>query len=128
MFSHRFKKDLSLDRVEGILKDHLEQDMVGCRLLQPHPNVVHQDFSPAENADSNLFGLKATGRLRLVAPNEKLTRQSAQRLTECEWSHSPTTLAQGDNPGPCQCSQTLGVKRPHAKSLHRRAICCNKRR
>ena len=65
MLSHRFKQDLSLDRVEGIIKVQLEQDMVGGRLLQPHPNFVHQGFRPAENSDANLIGLEATGRLRL---------------------------------------------------------------
>ena len=51
--------------------------MVGGRLLQPHPNLVYQGFRPPEYPNPNLLWLKATGRLWLVAPNEKLTRQSA---------------------------------------------------
>ena len=108
VLGHCFKKDLPLDGVEGVFKVKLEQDMVRCCLLQPHPNFVHQGFSPAEYPDSNLLGLKATGRFRLVAPNKKLTCQTAKRLADSDRPHSPAPLAQGDEAGPCQGSQALG--------------------
>jgi hypothetical protein len=57
---------------------------------------MHQGFGPSENSDPNLFGLKATGCLRLVAANEKLSSQAAQCFPDCDWSHSPTPFAQGD--------------------------------
>ena len=105
MLGHSLQQDLPLDRVEGVSEIELEEDMVWGRLLEPHPDLVHQAFGSPENPDPDLLRLEAAGRLGLVAANEELPCQPPERFSHSNWPHAAPALAQGNQARPCQRSQ-----------------------
>ena len=104
MLGHSLQQDLPLDRVEGISEIELEDDVVGGRLPEPHPDLVYQAFGSPENPNPDLLRLEAAGGLGLVAANKELTRQTAKRVSDGNWPHATPALAQGNEARPCQSS------------------------
>ena len=118
VLGHSLQQDLSLDRVESVPEVELEEDVVRGRLLEPHPDLVYQAFGSPENPNPDLLRLEAAGGLGLVAANEQLTCQPAQRFTHRNRPHATPALAQGNEARPCQSRQARRGQAAPAKSLH----------
>ena len=106
MFRHRLEQHLPLNGVEGVPEVQLQKDVVRQGLLQPHPDFVDQALRATQDPNTHLLRLQATGRLRLVAADQQLTRQPTKGLTDGDGPHPSTPFPQGDKAGPGQGRQT----------------------